>query len=393
MKPQVELKLKPKEERRIQCGHFWIFSNELEKVDTTIPAGTPVLVRMSSGEPLGVGMFNPHSLIAVRILEKGVTELPSDFVYKRLRDAFEYRRNLGLNKHARVCFGEADLMPGLVVDRYGDALVVEILSAGMEAMKADIEAALKKIFSPSGIYYKNESEFRHLEGLPQVSETTGEVPEFGLAEDGDAQFKFPLRAGQKTGYYYDQRDNREFLKPYVRDRVILDLYSYVGGFAITAALAGAEQVWGIDSSQIAVDCATENAALNKVEKLVTFHKDDAERALSALRAGELPHTPDMVILDPPNFVKSRKNLAMAVKHYVKLNEMALRGLQSGGYLATSTCSHHVSREIFMEIVAEAARRSGKNVVLVELRGQAKDHPVLLGMPETEYLHFALLQVK
>jgi 23S rRNA (cytosine1962-C5)-methyltransferase len=174
---------------------------------------------------------------------------------------------------------------------------------------------------------------------------------------------------------------------------VLDLYSYVGGFGVYAAVNGAAQVWGTDSSALAVEYAQKNAALNKVEKTAVYKRDDAERLLSAMTKGELPDQPDMVLLDPPPFVKNRKSLPQAINLYVKLNRMALEGLKTGGYLATSSCSHHITREIFTDIIRQAAYKAGKEVVMLELRGQAKDHPILVGMPETEYLHFALLQVR
>ena len=183
------------------------------------------------------------------------------------------------------------------------------------------------------------------------------------------------------------------LKPYFKDKLVVDLYSYIGSFGITAALEGAAQVWGVDSSAAAVEFANKNAELNGVKDLAVFHRDDAERILSAMKKKELPEQPDFVLLDPPAFAKSRKNLPQAVGLYVKLVKMALEGLEKGGYLAFSTCSHHISRELFMDIIRQGVSKSGKRAALLELRGQAKDHPVLIGMPETDYLHFALLQVR
>ena len=388
-----EIKLKPKEERRISYGHFWIFSNELEKIDTTIKIGEICSITSSEGKRIGIGFFNPHSLIAVRLLTKGPGDLEESFIFNRLLSASEYRKNFGLHKYARVCFGEADLLPGLVVDRYGDYIVADILSAGMENLKDEIVSSLQRIYSPKGIFFRNDSEFRKLEGISAMPQVIGEVPDTTIIEDGGVKYIVPLKAGQKTGFYYDQRDNRNFLAPYFKDRMVLDLYTYVGGFAIKAALCGAKQVWGIDSSAMAVENAQKAAELNGVAETVSFQREDSERALSDLKYGELPIKPDMIILDPPNYVKSRKNLSQAIKHYIKLNETALKGLGTGGLLATASCSHHISRDIFMDIIAQAAAKSGKNVSVIEVRGQAYDHPVLLGMPETEYLHFALLYVR
>ncbi len=388
-----EIKLKAKEERRLQAGHWWIFSNEIDGLDTSIEPGTLVRVLSHEGKQVGYGYFNPHSLIAVRLLQKGEEELPDDFVFEHLDNAYTRRKEMGVRKYGRMCYGEADNMPGLVMDRYGDILVVDVLTAGMEKLKPQITKALQKIFKPTGIYYKNDSAFRALEGLTNTPQIVGEVPDEVQIEENGVKYVVPLRGGQKTGFYFDQRENRAFLKPYFKDKLVLDLYSYIGSFGITAALAGAAQVWGCDSSAAAVEYAKKNAELNGVSDTVVFHRDDAERLLSALKKGELPDQPDIILLDPPAFVKSRKALPQAVGLYVKLVKMALEGMKPGNYLAFSTCSHHISRELFVDIIRQGASKAGKQAILVELRGQAKDHPILIGMPETEYLHFALIQVK
>lgn len=388
-----EIKLKAKEERRLKAGHWWIFSNEIDELDTSIDPGTLVRVVNHEGAQVGYGMFNPHSLIAVRLITKGEGALDENFVFENLDNAYTYRKEIGVRKYGRMCYGEADKMPGLVVDRYGDILVVDVLTAGMEKLKPQITKALQKIFKPKGIYYKNDSSFRALEGLTNTPEIIGDVPETVEIEENGVKYVVPIRGGQKTGFYFDQRENRAFLKPYFKDKLVLDLYSYIGSFGLTAALAGATQVWGCDSSAAAVEMAKQNAELNGVKDVAIFHRDDAERLLSALKKGELPDQPDMVLLDPPAFVKSRKALPQAVGLYVKLVKMALEGLKPGGYLAFSTCSHHISRELFVDIIRQGASKAGVTATLVELRGQAKDHPVLIGMPETEYLHFALIQVK
>lgn len=389
----TEIKLKAKEERRLQAGHYWVFSNEIDGLDTSIEPGTIVRVMTHEGKQAGIGFFNPHSLIAVRLLKKGEGDLPEDFVFENIDTAYTYRKEIGVRKYGRMCYGEADNMPGLVIDRFGDVLVIDILTAGMERLKDQITAACKKIFKCNGIYYRNDSSFRALEGLTNTPEVVGDVPDTVEIEENGVKYEVPLRTGQKTGFYFDQRENREFLKPYFKDKLVVDLYSYIGSFGITAALAGAHQVWGCDSSAQAVEFAQKNAQLNGVEDIAVFHRDDAERILSAMKKGSLPDQPDMVLLDPPAFVKSRKALPQAVGLYVKLVKMALEGLKEGGYLAFSTCSHHISRELFMDIIRQGVSKSGKRVALIELRGQAKDHPVLIGMPETEYLHFALVQVR
>lgn len=388
-----EIKLKAKEEHRINKGHYWIFSNELEKVDTSIEPGSIVRVLDGKGQTMGTAFFNPHSLISARFIVKGEEPLHKDFIFEHIDNAYSYRKQFNIRRFGRMVYGEADALPGLVVDRYGDYLVIDVLTAGMELLKDKIIEAVTKIFKPKGILFKNDSSFRTLEGLGLAPQTVGEVPQEVEIEENGVKYIVALTGGQKTGFYFDQRDNREFMKPYFKDKIVMDLYSYTGSFGITAALNGAAAVWGTDSSAPAVEYANRNAELNGVANICQYRKDDAERLLSAMKKGELPTKPDIVLLDPPAFVKNRRALPQAVNLYVKLNKMALEGLESGGMLATSTCSHHISREIFMDILKQAAGKAGKKVTLIALRGQAKDHPVLLGMPETEYLHFALLQVR
>ncbi|ACC98892.1 putative SAM-dependent methyltransferases [Elusimicrobium minutum Pei191] len=389
----LDIKLKAREDKRVRAGHLWIFSNEIENLDKTAVSGSLCRVLSAEGDTVGYGYFNPHSLISVRLLKRGKEPLEKSFIQDYIDAAYGYRKEIGLRKYGRMVYGESDMLPGLIIDRYGDILVIDILTAGMELLKEDITKAVKKIFKPKGIIYKNDSSFRIMENLPVNPEIMGEVPQSVIIEENKVEYEVPLSEGQKTGFYFDQRENREFLKPYFKDKLVLDLYSYIGAFGIYAAKNGAAQVWGTDSSALAVEYANKNAKLNGVEDIVTYKRDDAERLLSAMGKKELPDQPDFVLLDPPAFVKNRKSLPQAINLYVKLNRMALEGLEPGGYLATSTCSHHISREIFVDIIRQAAYKAGKRVVMLELRGQAKDHPVLVGMPETEYLHFALLQVR
>lgn len=393
-KINLEVTLKPGEEGRLSSGHLWIFSNELKEVDSSVEPGTPCRVVSVSGQPLAIGFFNPRSLISVRILQKGGAPLPVDFLKNRLSRAAEYRRVLGIGECGRMCYGESDGLPGLIVDRYAGVLVVEMLSAGMERMKEEIISSLKDIFQPSGIFLKNDHEFRKLEGLPLESAVAfGSVPDSVVVEENGLKFEVRLKSGQKTGYFFDQRENREFLKPFFRDRKVMDLYCYTGSFALLAAASGASQVWGVDSSAPSIELARRNAEINGLAESVVFQKEDAQRILSALKSGETPDRPDFMLLDPPNLVRNRKTFPQSRRLYVKLNQAAIECLPKGGLLATSSCSHHVTRETFVDMVSEAAFRAGRQAVLVELRGQAKDHPILLSMPETEYLHFALVKIQ
>lgn len=387
------MKLRREALKRRAFGHQWVFSNELEAIDKTIPPGTICGLLYPDGKPAGVGFFNPKSLIALRLLAQNTTDLPEDFIKDRLAAALQYRTALGIERFCRLCFGESDGLPGLVVDRYGDTLVIEILSAGMELLKSGVTAALVELLKPRGIFYKNTHQFRALEGLTSYEETAfGSLPEKALIEENGLKYHIPMAGAQKTGWYFDQRENRAAIAPFFKGRKVLDLHTYLGAFAITAAKSGAEKVWAVDSSEKAIEAAEENAALNGVDEKIFFRKEKAERLLEALDGGELPEKPDFILLDPPNLVHNKKHLPQALKMLGRMAGTAMKALPKGGYLAVSTCSHHISRGMFVETISAAAARAGKKAVLVELRGQAKDHPILLSMPETEYLHFALLRM-
>jgi len=387
----LELKLKPGEERRIEGGHCWIFSNELQEVPTNVEPGSQCRVVYPDGRPLCWGYFNHKSLIAVRVLSRGAQPPEDNFIRVRLERALKYRQSLGLGNFCRVCFGESDGLPGLVVDAYGEYLTVEILTAGMEKFKKEIDAALRAMFSPKGIVYRNDSEFRTLEGLTNLNSVAGEVPPVIEVKENGLTYLASPQSGQKTGFYYDQRENRAFLLPYFSGRSVLDLHCFTGGFSFMAAKGGADKVWGVDTSAAALELARAGAEKNGFTNIM-FNKQDAEEMLHAAAHGELPEKPDFILLDPPPMARSKKHLAQARKLYVRFNMLAMKALPEGGYLATSSCSHHISRSLFEEILRESARKSGRQAFVVETRGQAKDHPVLAGMPETSYLNFVLLRV-
>lgn len=388
------LRLKKTALRRLESGHTWIFSNELEEIDTSIPAGTICRVLRPDGGTVGRGFFNPRSLIAVRLLQKGKTIIYDNFIEERIKAALEYRRKLGVENYCRLVFSESDGLPGLIIDRYGDVFMIEILCAGMELLKDEITEAIARIFRPSAIHFRCTSRFRELEGLECYERTEfGTLPEEVSIEENGLHYTIPLSESQKTGWYYDQRENRSFLVPYFRGRKVLDLHTYMGGFALTAAKAGAERVWGLDSSAKAIECAARNAVTNGLADKVLFNKGKAEHMLEALELGEIPEKPDFILLDPPNIVYNKKCLSQGLKMLAKMTYQAITALPKDGLLAVSTCSNHITRELFLGKITEAAGKTGKTATLLALRGQAGDHPILLGMPETEYLHFALIQVR
>jgi 23S rRNA (cytosine1962-C5)-methyltransferase len=395
--PLARVVLHPAQEKRLLAGHNWVFSNENKEVQAqTAPlAGDLAVVATSSGHELGLAFYHPNSLIACRMLTRSPKEaIDADFFRRRLAEAVAYREKVCPGENAyRLCFGESDGLPGLVVDRYGAILVLQVLSAGIERRLDLVAAALDELLKPKGIYLKNDHRARALEGLPlECRLLSGAVPERTPIVEGGLRYVAAVGEGQKTGHYFDQRDNRAFLRPYFAGRNVLDLYCYTGGFAINAAKGGARSVFALDSSGPALALAKENAKLNGVEGSVSFDEGDAEAALDSFAGFQQPFKPDMIVLDPPSLVPAKKHLPKALRLYAKLNAQALKALPRGGLLATATCSHHVSREGFVKMLRDAQVKAQRAARLIALRGQSADHPVLLAMPETEYLHFALLEL-
>lgn len=389
--------LKPGQEDRLLAGHLWVFSNEVREVAGKAPpeAGDLAIVATAGGRELGLAFYNPKSLIAARMLTRSPAEpIDADFFRRRLADAIASREAAYPGENAyRLCFGESDGLPGLVVDRYGSILVLQVMSAGIERRLPLVQAALEELVQPKGIYLKNDHRVRALEGLPLECKTLmGSVPEKVAIVEGGMRYSSPVGEGQKTGHYFDQRDNRAFLRPYFAGRSVLDLYCYTGGFAVHAAKGGAKSVYALDSSGPAVALARENAKLNGVEGAVSVDEGDAEQALESFARLEQPFKPDFILLDPPSLVPARKHLPKAIRLYAKLNTLAMKALPRGGLLATATCSHHVSREAFVDMLRQAQAKAQRPITMLSLRGQAADHPILLAMPETEYLHFALLRM-
>lgn len=381
------LSLKRGEERRLTAGHPWVFSNEVDTDRTPLtafPLGGLAAVQSDRGRFLGYAYVNPHALICARIMSRDArSPIGESLLVHRLTAALALREQLNPAPYYRLAFGESDGLAGLVLDRYGDLIVGQIATAGMEALKSAAESAVRTLLSPAALYWKNDSAARGLEHLPQVAEAAfGTVPNEVEVREGDSIFHAPLAGGQKTGWFYDQTANRARMLRYLRPGArVLDVFSYVGGWAVIALKGGAGSATCVDASQHALDYARRNAADNGVE--VACLRDDAFDALQALHESGARF--DAVILDPPAFIKRKKDIPKGEAAYRKLNQLALNLVDRDGLLVSCSCSYHLEEQELIAAVQAAARHCSRFVQVLELGGQSPDHPVHPAIPETRYL--------
>jgi 23S rRNA (cytosine1962-C5)-methyltransferase len=381
------LRLKPREGRRARAGAPWIFSNEIviDAASRSLAPGSLVDVEGDDGRSFGVGYYNANSLIAVRLLEAPTgTEIGRDFFADRLRHALALRDSLFDLPFYRLVHAEGDHLPGLVIDRYGDSCVVQITTAGMEAQVDVIVAALETVIAAVNIVLRADAPVRELEGLPSyVRAAAGVMPvQIAVEENGTRYFADP-QGGQKTGWYFDQRDNRAFVAAFARGRSILDVYCHTGGFAIAAAHAGAKEAIGLDSSAVALALAEDAAAANDVRGRCRFVKADAMEELE--RLGAAGEKFDLVICDPPPFVRSRKDLEAGARAYRKLARLATQVTAPGGFLLLASCSHNMPTDRFRIECATGILRTGRRASLIRDAGAGSDHPIHPMLPETAYL--------
>jgi len=379
------LRLKRNEDRRLQAGHLWVFSNEVDIAQTPLNRFQPgdlARVLAHNDRALGLAYVNPRSLICARLL--GGWKLPdAAWFAARIRRALVLRERLYVDPYYRLVFGESDALPGLIVDRFGPHCVVQIGTAGMERLKPEITQALVEVLRPATVLFKNDGSMREMEGLSSYVENgLGEAPAIGAVVEDGLKFRVPLLEGQKTGWFFDQAANRraldKFIKPQAR---VLDVFSYVGAWGVRAARHGAGEVLCIDASAVALELAEQNAKDNGVR--IATRKSDAFDALESLaREGA---TFDVVVVDPPAFAKRKKDLPKAQAAYKRLNQLAMQVLGEEGILASSTCSYHLSAEDLQDAIGKAARTAGRQVQLIESGGQAWDHPVHPAIAETRYL--------
>ena len=381
-----ELRLKRGEDRRLSAGHLWVFSNEVDTARTPLPDFEPgALCRVVSDRDkfLGYAYVNPHSLICARILGRDPEYPPNkSLIVHRLQVAQSLRRLLYERPFYRLAYGESDALPGLVLDRFGDIVVGQIATAGMEAMRADVEAAVRKAVAPAALLWKNDAGVRELEGLPSYVETAfGDVPEFVEVDEGGVTFRIPLGTGQKTGWFFDQSANRLALRKYVGGARVLDVFSYLGGWGLGALRAGATEVTCVDSSAPALEGLQAAAAANGLKPATI--RGDAFDVMEQLHAEKRRF--DVVVIDPPAFIKRKKDISKGEGAYRRLNQLAIQLLERDGVLVSCSCSYHLEPQQLLAAIQRGARHLNRFAQVVEVGGQAPDHPIHPAIPETRYL--------
>ena len=389
--------LKKGEGRTIKAGGAWIFDNEIDTITGRFKNGEVVTVHDFDGYPMGKGFINQNSKIRIRMMtRKPDQEIDEAFLKMRVKNAWEYRKTTVDTSSCRIIFGEADFLPGLVIDKYEDVLVVECLALGMEQFKETIVNFLKEILAEDGIkirgvYERSDANERTKEGLSKVKGFIGDAFDTNveIVENG-VHYMVDVANGQKTGFFLDQKNNRLAMQRICKGRKVLDCFTHMGTFALNAGIAGAADVTGLDISEYAVSQAEANARLNHLENTVHFRQANVLDELPKLaQAGEKY---DVVILDPPAFTKSREATKNAIKGYREINMKGLKLVKDGGYLATCSCSHFMTQELLAKTVKEAAKATHKRLRQVEFRTQAPDHPILWAADKSYYLKFFIFQV-
>ena len=394
---EAVVSLKKGEGRTVKSGGAWIFDNEIDSIMGSFEDGDMVLVRDFDGYPLGKGFINRHSKIRIRLMTRNTgQEVDDAFFEKRLRDAWEYRKRTVDTSSCRIVFGEADFLPGLVIDKFSDVLVVQSLALGIDRYKERIVSLLKKLLSEDGVeirgvYERSDAKVRKQEDLELVKGFLGEPfdTEVEILENG-VKYLVDVKDGQKTGFFLDQKYNRLAVRKLCKGAKVLDCFTHTGSFALNAGQAGASSVLGLDASEQGVEQARKNADLNGLSDIVSFACADVFERLPELeKAGEQF---DVVILDPPAFTKSRSSVKNAVKGYREINLRGMKLVKDGGFLATCSCSHFMTQELFAKTIMQAAKNAHKRLRQVEFHTQAPDHPILWAADESYYLKFYVFQV-
>lgn len=394
---EAVITLKKGEGRTVKAGGMWIFDNEIENISGSFINGDIVAVHDFDGYPMGKGFINEKSKIRIRMMTRNASQIiDREFLKRRVEDAWEYRKLTVDTRSCRIIFGEADFLPGLVIDKFSDVLVVESLALGIDRWKEDIVNILKELLEKDGIsirgvYERSDAKVRLNEGMERVKGFIGKEFDTNVEiEENGVKFLVDVKEGQKTGFFLDQKYNRLAIQKLCRNARVLDCFTHTGSFALNAASAGAKEVIGVDASALAVSQAVKNAALNHVEDRTQFWCRDVFELLPEL--AEKGEKFDVVILDPPAFTKSRNSVKNAVKGYREINLRAMKLVKDGGFLATCSCSHFMSYELFTETIHQAARNVHKRLRQAEFRTQAPDHPILWAADESYYLKFYIFQV-
>lgn len=382
------LRLKKNADRRLKAGHLWLYSNEIDIVATPLKGMTPgeqVIVEANNGRAMGIAYVNPNSLICARIVSRDPeVVLDRSLLVHRLNQALSLRKRMFDEPYYRLVHGEGDLLPGLVIDRFNDVLVVQLNTQGMARVQDEVIDALNKVISPRVIVLRNDTSGRRQELLPLENEIVqGQLDDVVMMRENGVQFEVPVLSGQKTGWFFDHRVNRDWVNQLVKGKRVLDVFSYIGGWGVQAATHGAASVTCIDSSATALDTVARNAAHNGVEEVMTMVKGDAFEALAALKAEGAEF--DIVIVDPPAFIKKRKDIPAGERAYAKLNREAMRLLTRDGVLVSGSCSMHLAPERLIDIVRGAARHQDRHAQVIFEGRQGPDHPVHPAIPETAYL--------
>ncbi len=383
--------------RTLKSGGLWVFDNEIDTVTGHADDGDMVIVKDFDGYPMGRGYINRKSKITVRMMSRHLdADINRDFIYKRVKEAWIYRKKVIDTSSCRVIFGEADFLPGIVVDKFSDVLVVQSLTLGIERFKLMIIDCLKEVLAKDGIairgvYERSDAKVRLNEGMERVKGFIGEPFDTNVAiEENGVHYIVDVKDGQKTGFFLDQKCNRQAIQRLCKDSQVLDCFTHTGSFALNAALGGAASVIGVDASQLAVDQARANARLNGVQDRVQFLREDVFELLPAYEKEGRKF--DVVILDPPAFTKSRNSVKNAVRGYREINLRGLKLVRDGGFLVTCSCSHFMTYELFTETINQAANNAHKRLRQVEFKTQAPDHPILWAASESYYLKFYIFQV-
>lgn len=382
------LKLNSGAERRLRGGHLWIYSNEVDNRATPLKGFAPgeqVVVETDKGKPLGIAYVNPNTLICGRIVSRDLKyTLDRSLIIHRLKIALSLRESCFSDDCYRLVFGDSDGLPGLVIDRFYDVFVVQISTAGMEAVLNDIVEALNKVFTPKAILLRNDGKMRDMEGLETYTEIVqGDIPDLCPLMENSVSLVAPLQKGQKTGWFYDHRNNRAQMQRHVEGKRVLDLFSYVGGWGAQALAAGASQAICVDASHFALEVAAENARINNAsDRFEGFHGDAFDICKSLIADKEKF---DVVVLDPPAFIQKKKDIRNGERAYARMNNFAMRLLKKDGILVSASCSMHLERQRLVEIIRSNSRELDRNAQIFDQGHQGADHPVHPAIPETDYL--------